>query len=558
MDKLLQHYEQELGRLRHATRQYAEDHPDTAAALELGPDESTDPEVERLLQSVALLNASMQQSIEENRSDFHRALLQTLQPHCLQPVPACGIVQIDTSSARENEISSVSKLPRGSILRTGEHRFTTAYDACVTPFVISHAKFQPTIDLPTTLRLPGDATSALIIRLESVAGNVCFDKPPIPKLRVFIDGPPELRAALIDAILMRSQCVCLEVGTSWRRLANSPFSATGVNEDDSLLPCQPGPQSQRLLTELYQLPEKFCFIDLDLGAISALCPHDSKRITLHVVLPACTPFIRQASAKNFQLGCTPVLNLFPQAAEAIRMDGRSEAYPITPMKPGCEIYSIEHAANMHLDGDKTLSPFHGTEHTSPGPYWQLDQHEGFAIKLVDREQRPVKLGSGTLSVQIKCTNSEMLHQPCELISEVSVGNFPIKFLHGPGARNHVPDPGPLCDALYSEDISLAGLRELLQLHGCKYVASLKNLIAKPSTAWLQHPMGRVHMHGTEYTLLIDEPTLREHSLHALAELLVCALIDRLRENRFAQLRMANEEGLILYQTLPKAGTRRLA
>lgn len=88
MEKLLHHYEQELVRLREATRRYAEAHPNTAEALELGPDASTDPEVERLLQSVALLNAATQKMIEDGRSEFHRALLQTLQPHYLRKLPA--------------------------------------------------------------------------------------------------------------------------------------------------------------------------------------------------------------------------------------------------------------------------------------------------------------------------------------------------------------------------------------------------------------------------------------------------------------------------------------
>ena len=77
MVTLLHHYEQQLGRLRQATRQYADAHPATAAALELEGDAGTDPEVERLLQSVALLNAGMQQMIEDGRSDCHKALLQT-------------------------------------------------------------------------------------------------------------------------------------------------------------------------------------------------------------------------------------------------------------------------------------------------------------------------------------------------------------------------------------------------------------------------------------------------------------------------------------------------
>lgn len=558
MDKLLHHYEQELGRLRNATRQYAEAHPDTAAALELGPDASSDPEVERLLQSVALLNASMQQCIEENQSDFHRALLQTLQPHYLQVIPSRGIVQVDTASARENEISGISELPRGAVLRTGEHKFTTAYNVCISPLCITSARFQPTINLPTTLRLPADATSALIITIESTSNKATFDKPACPKLRIFIDGSPELRAAILDAILMRSQCTCIEYDSTWRLLDQSPFTLAGHSEDESLLPCQPGLQSQRLLTELFHLPEKFSFIDLDLHAISALCPQDCSRITLHIVLPACTPFIRQASTKNFQLGCTPVTNLFPQAAESIQLDGRSGAYPIKPMKPGCDVYSIDSVATTGRANDQIFPSFHGTDHTSPGPYWQLDLQEGFALKFVDREQRPVKLGSGSISAQIKCTNSELLYQPCELVSDVSVGNFPIRFLHGPGASSHMSDPGSLCEAFYGEDTSLQALCTLLQLHGCKFTPSLKGLVAKPSTAWLQHPMGRVHMHGTDFTLIVDEAALREHSIHTLAELLVRTLGDKLRENRFAQLRIANEDGKLLCQTSPRAGTRRLA
>lgn len=548
MDKLLHHYEQELGRLSHATRQYAEAHP-AAAALELGQEFSVDPEAERLLQSVALLNASMQQCIDENRTEFHRALLQTLQPHYLRAIPSSGIVQVDTSSVRSNEISTVSKLPRGAILRTGEHKFTTAYETCVSPYAIVHAKFQPTVNLPVALRLPGDATSALVLKIETTAGGASFDKPALSKLRVFIDGASELRAALLDAILMRSLCVCLEVDGNWHLLPLSPFSPAGFEADEAVLPCEPGPQSPRLLTELFELPAKFSFVDLDLAVVSRLCPQGCRQITLQIVLPACTPFIRQASVRNFQLACTPVINLFPQVADAIRLDGRGGTYPIAPLKPGCEIYSID---------DVGYPPFHGTDRTSPGPYWQLDMQKGFALKFLDREQRAVKLEAGTVTVQLKCTNSEMLFPPCELIAEGSTGSFPIHFLHGPAASNRFSAPGPLCESLYDGDISLPGLRKLLQLHGCRFTASLGSLIAKPSTAWLQHPRGRVHMHGTEFTLIVDEPSLREYSIHTLSELLVRTLVDKLHENRFAQLRIANEEGQVLCLTSPRAGTRGLA
>lgn len=557
MDKLLHFYEQELGRLREATRRFAEAHPTTAAALELEPDASTDPEVERLLQSVALLNAATQQMIVDGRSDFHRALLHTLQPHYLRAVPACGIVQVDASAAHPNQISSLIFIPRGTILRYGANKFVTAYDACIAPIEITAARFQATIDLPSALRLPGEATSDLVITIESTASSASLDQPAVPKLRICIDGEPELRAGLLDAILMDSLCVCLETDVGWKVLAESPFNPVGGNANESLLPPNPGQQSPRLLTEFFHLPQKFEFIDLDLEAVSACCPPGCKRVSLHIVLPSCEPRLRAAGAGNFKLGCTPVVNIFKQTAAHIHLDGRNGSYPLVPSQAGCEIYGIEEVAVMNRSGNNVLPPFHGTEHWMPGPYWQLDEQEGFALRFIDRDQRSVSLQSGTVIVQLHCTNSDPLQPSEKLKTEAATGGFPIRFVHGITAPSLATLPGPLCESLYAEGTTLPALRGLLERHGCKYVESLKQLVSKPATAWLEHPMGRVHMHGTEITIVLDEQTMRAHCIHAFAELLACTLADKLHENRFVQLRIANESGRLLHVDKPRVGTRPL-
>jgi len=557
MEKLLQHYEQELSRLREATRRYAEAHANTAAALELGPDASTDPEVERLLQSVALLNATTQQMIEDGRSEFHRALLQTLQPHYLRVVPACGIVQIDTSSARPNEISTVNRLPRGASLNSGSNKFVTAYEASIAPVAITEVRFQATIDLPASLRLPSEATSALVIELQSIANSVYFSQPPVRKLRIHIDGEASLRAALLDAILLHSRCVCLELNGSWKTLRNTPFSAVGTGDDEALLPARRGPQSPRILSEFFHLPQKFEFVDLDLELLAAACPPVCQRIALHIVLPSCNPRLRAANAGKLRLGCVPVINIFHHPATPIRLDGRSGAYPLVPQQPGCEIYSVESVSLVKANGEQILPPFHGTEHCMPGPYWQLDEEDGFAIKFVDRDQLPFKLEAGTVSVRLTCTNINPLQGAANLTTEKSSAGFPIQFLGELTAPGFSPDYGELAESLYTEDTTLPALCKQLQLHGCKYTESLKGLVARPSTAWLEHPMGRVHMHGTEFTLLIDEPALQEHSIYVLAEVLAITLADKLRENRFAQLRIANEAGQLLHCAQPRIGTRPL-
>jgi len=557
MEKLLQHYEQELVRLREATRRYAEMHPNVANALELGSDASTDPEVERLLQSVALLNAATQKMIEDGRAEFHRALLQTLQPHYLRVVPACGIIQIDTSSARPNEISSVSRLPRGTTLHNGANKFTTAFDTTIAPIAITEARFQPTVDLPAALSLPSNATSALIVELQCTANNASFKQPAAGKLRIHIDGDPTLRAALLDAILLHGRCVCVEADGAWQTLAKSPFAAAGNGANESLLPSQPGPQSPRLLTEFFHLPQKFDFVDLDLEAVSACCLPGCKRLALHIVLPSYSARLRPANVENLRLGCAPAINIFNLPAVPIRLDGRSGAYPLTPKQPSCEIYSIENVAQVKASGDHIIPPFHGTEHSMAGPYWQLDEQEGFALRFIDREQRTVRLETGTIAVQLTCINIDPLNCGSRLKTEANTIGFPIHFLSEITTPGFAPDYIQLTESLFTEDTTLPAVSKQLQLHGCKFTESLKGLVAKPTTAWLEHPMGRVHMHGTEFTIVLDEPAMQDHSIYILAEILTTTLADKLRENRFAQLRIANENGQLLHCAKPRVGTRPL-
>lgn len=558
MDKLLHFYEQELGRLRQATRKYAEAHVNTAASLEIGPDASTDPEVERLLQSVALLNAATQQLIEDGRSDFHKALLQTLQPHFLRPVPACGIAQVDTSATGYNGINSVTRIPRGTSLTAGACKFTTAYEICVAPIAISQAEFRSTMDVPSTLRLPAEATSTLSLTIEATSDSASFDRPLLQKLRIFVAGEPAQRASLTDAILTHSLCICLEVEGAWKVLPWNPFTKVGFDQLESLLPSTAGEQAPRVLTEYLHLPEKFNFVDIELSKLGALCPLQCQRITLHVVLPKLTRLnLRQTSAENFQLSCAPLINLFRGQATQIRLDGRSTAYPVTASTAGCDIYSIDSVATMHRSGAKVFLPFHGASHDADGVFWKLDEQEGTAIVFVDREQRPCNLENGTVLVEFSCSNSEASAISQNLKTEVGTGGLPIRFLSPPMLPGRYDHPRALLDATQSHGTSLEDIQELFRVHHFQEVDAFKCLVGQPSSAWMDLPMGRVHMLGTEFSLTIDEVMLRDRSLTVLAGVLEEVFAARARANRFILLTLIGEGGNLIYRGAPQVGRRRI-
>jgi type VI protein secretion system component VasA len=347
MDKLLQYYEQELGRLREAAR----------FSADAGPD----PEVERLLRSVALLSAATQHLIEDGHADFHSALLQTLQPHYLRPLPACGIVQISGPTNR-----AALHVPRGTSLRADGREFSTAYDVDITPVVIRRAGYRQTKDLPAALEVPAEAAWDLSITLETRSDGASFDRLTVPKLRVFINGSAAERTALLDALLLYRLCVCLEVDGAWEVLPGSVFGKVGFEQWESLLPPSAGEQLPRILSEYMHLPQKFGFIDIDIKAIAAACPAQSKRLTLHVLLPASRT-LHQSNRHHFQLGCTPVV--LPARPKQQHNDGIGACFLQEPTVVSRfdqigEIYASTQSSSTSLEALRALLQLHGFLHPS--------------------------------------------------------------------------------------------------------------------------------------------------------------------------------------------------
>lgn len=138
-------------------------------------------------------------------------------------------------------------------------------------------------------------------------------------------------------------------------IALSPgmLQPVGFEENEALLPYpQRSFRGYRLLQEYFSFPEKFFFFDLKgLEALRASGFGDSAEVVFllsrferpdraHMMESAVTPH-------TFRLGCTPIVNLFPQTAEPILLDQTKYDYPIVPdvrRQHAMEIYSIDETA----------------------------------------------------------------------------------------------------------------------------------------------------------------------------------------------------------------------
>ena len=341
MEQLLPYYERELGFLRRYSREFAERYPKIAGRLLIGGEVCEDPHIERMIESFALLNSRIAKRLDDDYPEFTEALFEVLYPHYLRPFPSCSIAHLDFAGAAA-QLTCASTIARGTQLKTRPVRgaaciFRTTYAVTVAPLAITGASFAAIIKAPEAARPPAGATSSVSITISSIAEQATIGRLGVDTLRVFIDGESSFCAALRDALFMRTVAAYAEADGNgrWVALPAIPVSAAGFDEDESLIdfPAR-SHDAYRLLTEYFCFPEKFNFFDIDLAAMCRALPSGARSVSLHLALSGLRTdsnvarMLGTLTTNNVLLGCTPVVNLFHQRGEPIRLTHASASYPV--------------------------------------------------------------------------------------------------------------------------------------------------------------------------------------------------------------------------------------
>lgn len=587
MEDLLPYYERELAFLRRYSREFAERYPKIAGRLLLVGDTSEDPHVERLIEAFALMGARISKKIEDDYPEFTEALLEVLYPHYLRPFPSCSIAHFDLGQAGA-QLSAPVRIPRGTELlsrpvRGGACRFRTAYAVELAPLRIAAAEFLPVPQVPAYVRLPPQATTQITLRFEITSQHASLAALGVGKARVFIDGEPSLCAVLRDALALNVDRAYLEPegGGRWVRLDGNPFRPVGVAEDEALIdyPARSHP-AYRLLTELFAFPEKFGFFDIDLARAGN---SGGKRFALHLILRGMAAdsetahLMESLTADNVRTGCTPVVNLFHQHAEPIRVTHAQAAYPVVADARRAwayEVHSIDSVARVQqtAQGETIVEfrPFyslhHGEDPEHTGQYWTTHRDTllarrspGYELELsmVDLNFDPVTPKTDVLSLELTCSNRDL---PLQLAYGVPGGDLTME--GGSVARTiallRKPTPTRNFDAgrgaqwrlishLSLNHISLVeggatALKEMLRLYdlprsaiSARQIDGVTALEHRAVTQWLPGKQFASMARGTEIRLTIDEEHFIGTGIHAFASVLDCFFGLYVHANSFTQL-----------------------
>ena len=445
MDKdLLDYYNRELTFLLQMGAEFADAHPEEAGRLALEATRCEDPHVQRLLQGFALLTARVHKKIDDEYPEIADALLSVLYPHYQRPIPSMAVVQFATPTDPTKVVGGL-RVVRGTELTTPpvsgvNCRFRTAYPVTLWPVAVDAAVLTP--DRVTVAGKPAGSVSLLRLTLRCTAPGGWASLEGFDGLRIFLDGPEPVPTSMYEA-LFNNLCEVWARGPGAGGTTKTEVLARVGELREAVRPVGFGPEegvlpypSQsfdgfRLLQELFAFPAKFLFVDV--GRLDRLrLAEFTGPVELLFFLsqpPRSEVVIR---ADNFRLGCTPVVNLFPLAAEPVRLNHLKTRYPIVPKygEVGAyEVFSVDRVVTVggYLETSVEFQPFYAMRHGAGGSardaYWFTSRHrslrkddDGLEVEVAftDAHFNPRSPAAGqegpaveTITAHVTCTNRDL-------------------------------------------------------------------------------------------------------------------------------------------------------
>lgn len=433
-DELLPYYQRELAFIRSMGAEFSEAHPKIAGRLRSSGGISEDPHVERLIEAVALLNARVRYKLDDDFPELTQGLLGVLYPHYLAPVPSMSIIDM-TLDRSQGELTSGYSIPKGTPVETdpidGEPcRFQTCYPVTVWPFSISFAGVSgPPFHVPSTPFLP-QTKSVMRVTLECYSNEVTFGQMELSSLRFFLNGLSQHVYPLYELIF--NNVVGIALAESERDpnpvlLGKDCILPVGFERDEGMLPyASRSFVGYRLLTEFFSFPEKFLFFELQ-GLDAAGTENFGSKVDIYFFLDRHEPDLEHnVTADTLRLGCTPMVNLFPQRAEPIRLTHTESEYRVVPdaRRPmATEVFSIDRVVATSPDNEEVeFLPFVSVKHASgvdeQTRFWtatrrtgdtgdSVDQGTDMFLTLVDLDLTTADLGDWTVDIETTCLNRDL-------------------------------------------------------------------------------------------------------------------------------------------------------
>lgn len=443
-DELLGYYERELIFLRQMGAEFAEKYPKVAGRLLLEPDKCEDPHVERMIEGFAFLASRIHLKIDDEFPEITESLLNVLYPHYLTPIPSMSIAQFSLDPD-QGKLTSGYKIERETILYSRPIqgtpcRFRTCYPVTLWPIEVINSSLE-SLDPVSSRGKYSEAVLKITCRctnntkLSEIGIKEGEDEKLIDSMRFYINGETQLVYQLYEMIFNDENHIqrveLRAAGKNQTRSLNSvvlpaeSIRQVGFNDDEGMLEYSARSfLGYRLLTEYFAFPDKFLFFDVT-GVDRAARAGFGDEFEILIYLKDVTPPRGVIDARTFQLGCTPIINLFKKIAEPINLTQQQHEYHIIPdvhRQAATELFSIDAVTTTdpYLQTSREFQPFYSYRHAydreQSRSFWYAtrrpsqrmdDEGTEVYLSLVDLDFKPSVPPVETITVHATCTNRDL-------------------------------------------------------------------------------------------------------------------------------------------------------
>lgn len=346
-------YKTELTKLREESKIFSQHYPEIAPML---GEKSSDPDTERLLEGVAYLNAIIQKRLNDDFPEILHELVNILFPYYLKPTPSLSVVQFTPEKSLNSSVEVKKRtLVKAKPYNNIQSQFQTTWSIDILPLSLESVSYLKTSTRYSELEL-----------FLTVSNQKKFSSIDVKSLDFFISDTT-LNAFSLASLLSHS-IKKIEIFENNKKIATLPITELinlGFDSDYGLFPFNNNAlNNYKLLQEYFIFSEKFMFFKLSFNKLENV--EIGSKFSIKFSFDKFYDDIHGIVTNSVRLYCVPVINIFEDNCEPIKLQNISSSFELTPSwkyRDEFRIYDVLSVDGI-AQGKKEVIPYYAFDQFS--------------------------------------------------------------------------------------------------------------------------------------------------------------------------------------------------
>jgi type VI secretion system protein ImpG len=306
---LLKYYENELEFLINSGKMFAQQYPDLAKHLNFSSFLSNDPDMQRLIESVAFLNARLQKRLDEHSPEIAKEILHFVYPQLCNPIPSFSIMKFIKKTYEANGTNIIPKNTTLTLTRNNQqYFFKTTMNVTIHSCDIENIRI---------MHINDTSLQQTIYSLCNNVISITFDKiSDVNELIFFIHMPMQAACAIYEAVTSLFQNKNTPIFENAKEIGE--IECVGFENCDLFPAAKNENEAYKTLMEYNVFPQKFLFFKAKF--------HTQPQ--KEILIPINTKKEIFLKKGDLLLNCTPAINLFDKMSEPIAIDNKQIEYNV--------------------------------------------------------------------------------------------------------------------------------------------------------------------------------------------------------------------------------------